>query len=62
MEDKEKVLKTLKDFGRVPGYRISGICGIRIDKALVILQELADEGKVKKDEETVATYWRLNND
>ena len=59
MDDKEKIIKTLKDFGRLPTSRIVGITVLFSPKAKFLLGELMKENKVKKIEETVATYWEL---
>ncbi len=57
MELKERIIKTLKDFGKLPTSRIAGICGMNTDRAKILLEELLKEKKVKKFEETIATYW-----
>ncbi len=60
MNYEEKILKTLKDFGRMPTSRISAICGINPQTTLKELEKLLDENKVIKETETLATYWRLS--
>lgn len=56
---KERIKKTLKDFGRLPTSRIAGIIGVNTDKAKELLEELLKEKKVQKQKETLATYWSL---
>lgn len=59
METKDKILKTLKDFGRISTSKIGGIIGIDYYQATKLLEELILENKVIKQEETTATYWSL---
>lgn len=59
MDDKEKAIKTLKDFGKLPTSRIAAIIGSNNEKAKSILEELVKEKKIKKIKETLATYWRV---
>lgn len=59
MEDKEKIIKVLKDFGRLPTTRVAGITGLFPPKAKLLLEELLKENKVKMIKETVATYWEI---
>ncbi len=59
MENKEKILKTLKDFGRTPTARILAICGINYNYGLKELENLEKEKKIKKTKETSATYWEI---
>lgn len=59
MEDKEKITKTLKDFGRLSTSRIGAICGFDNLKLKKLLDELLKENKIVKEKETVAVYWRL---
>lgn len=59
METKDKILKTLKDFGRISTSRIAGIMGMDYIHTNKLLEELLKEKKVIKEEETNSTYWRL---
>lgn len=59
MEDEQKILKTLNDFGRLPSSRLSAIIGINYSYLLPILQKMNDSRKVRKIEETTATYWEI---
>jgi len=59
MEDKDKIIKALKDFGRLPTTRVAGITGLFQPKAKTLLDELVTEKKVNKIEETNATYWEI---
>ena len=61
MELKDKILKTLQDFGKLPTSRIAGIVGMNNDRAKEILEELVNKNKIIKIEETVATYWEIKN-
>ena len=54
---KDRILKTLKDFGRIPTSRVAGIVGMNTERARALLEELLKEKKVKKIQETNATYW-----
>lgn len=60
MNNKEKILKTLKDFGRMPSSRIRAIVGINYDVFKKLSEELLKENKIIKQQETTATYWELN--
>jgi len=58
---KEKIIKTLTDFGKLPTARISAIVGINYYKLKEILEELELENKIIKTEAgELATYWELN--
>lgn len=65
MEEKEKaakkqeILKWLKTFKRLPTSRFVGLLGMNQERVKELLEELVVEKKVKKDEETTATYWNL---
>lgn len=61
MNNKDKILKTLKDFGRIPKWRVGAIVGIHPDKAEKLLTELLEEKRVICHKETLSTYWELNN-
>lgn len=58
-KDKQKILKALKTFGRLPTSRIMGICGFHFEKTLRLLNELLEEGSVQIFPETNSTYWEL---
>lgn len=59
MSNKEKILMTLKDFGRKPTSQISAICGINFSRTFEDLNDLLKENKVIKQQETNSTYWEL---
>jgi ribosomal protein S25 len=59
MEIKDKILKTLKDFGRISTSKIAGITGIDYNYANKILEELLKDKKIIKQIETNAVYWSL---
>lgn len=59
MELKEKTLNTLKNFGKLSTSRVAGIVGMNNDRAKEILEELVNEKKASKIQETVATYWEI---
>lgn len=61
-QEKQKVLTTLLNYGRLPAYRIAGAVGINTHKCLRLLYELEQEGKIIKEEETISTYYRLKGD
>lgn len=58
---KEMIIKTLKDFGRLPTGRIAGIIGKDYPTTLEILKDLGEEKKILMEKETTAVYWRINN-
>lgn len=58
MEAKDKILEALKE-GRKSTSRIAGIVGIDYNYANKLLEDLRSEKKLKKVEETNATYWEL---
>jgi len=58
---KEKIIKTLTDFGKLPTAKLSAIVGINYYKLKEILEELESENKIIKTEAgELATYWELN--
>jgi len=57
-DKKHKILEWLKEFKRLPTYKISSLVGTTAEYAKKYLEELESEGKVIKEEETNATYWR----
>lgn len=59
MNNEDKILKTLKDFGRLPTYRIAGIVGLNPVNALSILQRMWESGEIIGEVETNSTYWKL---
>ena len=59
MSIEEKILKTLKDFGRKPTSQISSICGINFSRTFEKLNKLLKENKVIKQQETNSTYWEF---
>ena len=59
MEAKEKIIKALKDFGRLPTSRLRAICGFDFFKTERLLNELLSEKKIVQEKETNAVYWRL---
>lgn len=62
MNNKQKVLKTLKDFGRLPTARISAIIGMNYNSAVKLLQEMWEAKEIIGEPETNATYWKLKED
>jgi len=61
MNSKTKILKTLKDFGRLPSARISSIVGMNYLYFLEKMKELKKQGLVKEYKETVARYWLITD-
>jgi len=58
----DKILKVLKDHGRMPTSRIAAIIGVTHEKALTILQVMWEEEKIIGEVETLATYWKLKEE
>lgn len=56
---KEKILKLLKENGKLATSRIAGIIGLDYNYASKILNELKEQKKVKEIKETMATYWEI---
>jgi len=56
---KDKVLKLLKQKKKLSTSRVAGYLGIDYNYCLKLLNELLEEKKVKREEETLATYWSL---
>jgi len=54
-----KILKALKTYGRLPTSRLGAIVGANYETTIKVLNELEKEKKIKKTEETTATYWEL---
>ena len=61
MDAKNKILKTLKDFGSLSSSRIAGIVGIDYNYATKLLEELLSENKITKIETPNSNYWRIKN-
>lgn len=59
MSKKEEILEYIKKSRRVPTARISGATGTNPEYTKKYLEELEKEGKIKKIEETTATYWEI---
>jgi len=60
MEQKEKILKVLKEFGKLPTAKLAAICGIAYNYAKPLLEELKKEGKIKSEKAgELATYWEI---
>jgi len=57
---KDEIIKWLKEFGRLSSSRFVGLLGLDYDSVKKFLEELESENKIVKEEETNATYWRLN--
>ncbi len=54
-----KILKILTDFGRLPTTKIAAISGINYEYIKPLLDELLKQNKIKRIEETLATYWEI---
>lgn len=61
MTAKEKILKTLNDFGSLSSSRIAGIIGIDYNYAIKLLEELLSENEISKIETPNSIYWRTKN-
>jgi hypothetical protein len=48
----------LKDFGRLPTYRVAAIVGMSVANAKEKLEQMAQQKKIIKEKETTADYWR----
>lgn len=59
---KQRILKTLKDFGRLSSARISGICQMNYDAFNKESEKLCKEGLIIQFKETVATYWQISKE
>jgi len=59
MDNKDKIIKTLKDFGRLPFYRVHAIAGIRADVAAQLLIELVKEKKIIHLEVPSGNYYEV---
>lgn len=59
MKDKEKIIKTLRDFGTLPTGRLAAIVGMNYHKAVNLLQVMWEEGTIKGDVQSNQTLWTL---
>lgn len=59
MDKKEEIIECIKNSKRLATGRVAGIIGIDFGYAQKYLMELEHEKKVKRIEETNATYWEL---
>ncbi len=59
MNTEQKILKALKDYGRLPTGRVAAIIGMNYHRALKKLQVMWEQGFVYGEVETIATYWKL---
>lgn len=57
---KEEIIKWLKQFNRLSTSRFVGLLATEYASVKKLLEELESEGKIKKEEETTATYWVIN--
>ena len=57
---KEEIIKWLKELKRIPTSRFCGLIGLDINYIKKYLEELEKENIIKREEETNATYWILN--
>ena len=59
-EQKKRILKALKDFGKISSAKISAIAGVNYNYLKILLKELEKEGKIKCEKAgKLATYWEL---
>lgn len=61
MDAKQKILKTLNDFGKNSTSRVAGIVGIDYKYATTMLSELEKEKKVKQEKVGSFTFWEILN-
>lgn len=59
MNAKEKIKKTLKDFGKTTTSRIAGIIGLDYVYATNLLNELEEKKEIKKEVIGRYTFWEL---
>ena len=59
LSKKDEIIKWLKEFGRLSSSRFVGLLALDYDSVKKLLEELENEGKIKKEIETNATYWKL---
>ena len=62
MDKDEQVIKWLKEFKRLAYSRFIGLLGVEYDKVKEILESMESRGLIKRQEETNATYWILNEE
>lgn len=60
MENKNKILKTLKDMGKLTPSKIGAICGINYNYLKPLLEEM-EKAKLIKSQKLgeLATYWEI---
>jgi len=59
-KNKKKILKTLKNFKKLPTARLSAIIGINYNYIKSILEELEKDGLIECEKAgELATYWKL---
>jgi len=60
MNKKERILKTLKDIGRLSTARLAAIAAISYDNNFKkLLTDMIEEKLIVMEPETNAIYWRL---
>lgn len=57
----QEIIKWLKEFKRLSTSRFVGLLSIDYDSVKKLLEKLELENKIKKEVETNATYWVLND-
>ncbi len=62
MNDREKILKTLKDFGEVSTGRLAAIIGMNYYKATLLLQKMLEEEEIVERQGGISRFWRLKNE
>jgi len=60
VDKKKEITGWLKEFGRLPTSRIMAMVGLNLTYTKKYLDELETEGKIEKEEETNATYWKMS--
>ncbi|RLG09564.1 hypothetical protein DRN73_09705 [Candidatus Pacearchaeota archaeon] len=60
MNKKQRILKTLKNFGRLPSTRLANICQLNYLTFNKEADKLCKEGFIIQFKETVATYWQIS--
>jgi len=61
VEKKKEILKWLKEMERISTSRIMALIGSNYEYTIRYLEELEQEGKIKREEETTSTYWSIKN-
>lgn len=59
MQNPNKILETLNQFGKIPSSKLCAIAGINYNYFKIASEELLKKGLIKKKEETLATYWEI---